>query len=46
MTGVAYEIWTFSQDVQNPSEIDGYTIHATDGEIGKVEQKLPGQRKS
>lgn len=38
MAGVAYEIWTFREDVQNPSDIDGYTIHATDGEIGKVDK--------
>ena len=35
-----YELvmWSFAEDVADPGDISGYSIHAIDGDIGKVDK--------
>ena len=32
------EMWSYRVDMRDPGDIAGYSIHATDGEIGKVDK--------
>ena len=38
MAGTTVEIWTFRAGLLDTGDIDGYSIHAIDGDIGKVDK--------
>ena len=38
MSGTTIAVFTFRPSITNASDIDGYAIRATDGEIGKVDK--------
>ena len=37
-TGSDIAIWTYRVDIMYPGDISGYSIHAVDGDIGKVDK--------
>ena len=38
MAGTRLTIWTYRPEIADPGDIGGYSIHARDGDIGKVDK--------
>lgn len=35
---MAYDLWTYSTDLQDPADLDGLDVEATDGSIGSIDE--------